>query len=393
MASSMASFPLSKLLSFKETLSLVGLPVNSHSIKSVQIPQNTATTSVITPRISENDLQKMEQILTKNKQEHEHTIPNKTDQSNCSDPCDCCGEFDRVFDDSRGEWICNNCGVVIEQGCIDGGKDWRSYSAEDENKRSHCGAPTNMFLYDGGLSTKISKDMRDYKGTRVSAISAATIRKITVLNDHTKTDHRMHNNYSEAMAELGKLAAPNIFDLSSSIQERVAYMYKKILKSRELKGFNIRYILIALIYRACQEGDDLRTIFEITTKGKIKAREFLKYNQKILNFFNIKAIRPQPKMYLRRIYTKLQIKNERVYLAARQICEMLEFHANRNFKLIVGKDPASVAGGALYLACKLAHTSRTQHDIGKIINVSEVTIRARYKEICPLLNIPLHRIT
>lgn len=307
--------------------------------------------------------------------------------------CKTCGKANtRVHTQERGEWACQHCGIVHESNAIDGGKYWRAYTAEDSEKRESCGAPENIFLFDKGLCTVMGHEARDCNGSYIQSKQAQEFRHLSKLDKHTRPQHRMHNNYSEAMAELGKIASADCLNVTTSIQEQVAYRYLKILKSAQMKGLNIRYILLVLTYRTCLEVGDLRTIYEVTTFGGITSREFMKYHAKILQFFHLPLIQPKPKDYLRRIYTRLHIDCEQVYVCARNLCERLETHARANFKFVVGKDPAGVAGGALYLACRLLNFNRTQHEIGKVINVTEVTIRTRYKEIGKILDIPLDRI-
>nr|AIF11153.1 transcription factor TFIIB cyclin-related protein (TFIIB, GTF2B, SUA7, tfb) [uncultured marine thaumarchaeote KM3_50_F11] len=44
-----------------------------------------------------------------------------------------------------------------------------------------------------------------------------------------------------------------------------------------------------------------------------------------------------------------------------------------------GKDPMGLAAAALYLACVKNDEDKTQRDIAEAANVTEVTIRNRYK--------------
>jgi transcription initiation factor TFIIB len=52
-----------------------------------------------------------------------------------------------------------------------------------------------------------------------------------------------------------------------------------------------------------------------------------------------------------------------------------------------GKDPMGLAAAALYLACVKNGEDKTQRDIAEAANVTEVTIRNRYKGLKELLNL------
>ncbi len=44
--------------------------------------------------------------------------------------CPECGNADLIFDDARGEIVCNVCGLVLTQKLIDSGPEWRAFSSE-----------------------------------------------------------------------------------------------------------------------------------------------------------------------------------------------------------------------------------------------------------------------
>ncbi|MFP3215580.1 MAG: TFIIB-type zinc ribbon-containing protein, partial [Candidatus Micrarchaeota archaeon] len=55
--------------------------------------------------------------------------------------CPSCGSTDIVYDAERGELVCNNCGLVIEENVTDTGPEWRAFDADQRNTRSRTGAP------------------------------------------------------------------------------------------------------------------------------------------------------------------------------------------------------------------------------------------------------------
>jgi transcription initiation factor TFIIB len=57
--------------------------------------------------------------------------------------------------------------------------------------------------------------------------------------------------------------------------------------------------------------------------------------------------------------------------------------------ITVGKDPTGLAASALYIATVLEGERRTQREIATVAQVTEVTIRNRYKEMAQKLNIQL----
>jgi transcription initiation factor TFIIB len=47
--------------------------------------------------------------------------------------------------------------------------------------------------------------------------------------------------------------------------------------------------------------------------------------------------------------------------------------------IVAGKDPMGLAAAALYVACVLQQEKKTQKEIAEVANVTEVTVRNRYK--------------
>ena len=52
-----------------------------------------------------------------------------------------------------------------------------------------------------------------------------------------------------------------------------------------------------------------------------------------------------------------------------------------------GKGPVGIAAAAIYTACVLENTSRTQLEISQVTGVTEVTVRNRYKDIVEYLDL------
>ncbi len=51
----------------------------------------------------------------------------------------------------------------------------------------------------------------------------------------------------------------------------------------------------------------------------------------------------------------------------------------KNRGVVSGKDPMGLAAAALYVACVLDDVKKTQKEIAEVANVTEVTVRNRYK--------------
>jgi transcription initiation factor TFIIB len=55
--------------------------------------------------------------------------------------------------------------------------------------------------------------------------------------------------------------------------------------------------------------------------------------------------------------------------------------------VVAGKDPMGLAAAALYVACVLEGEKKTQKEIAEVANVTEVTVRNRYKNLKETLSL------
>ena len=55
--------------------------------------------------------------------------------------CPECGSANLAYDETRGELVCQECGLVIDEGMIDQGPEWRAFDLEQGEKRARTGAP------------------------------------------------------------------------------------------------------------------------------------------------------------------------------------------------------------------------------------------------------------
>ena len=80
-----------------------------------------------------------------------------------------------------------------------------------------------------------------------------------------------------------------------------------------------------------------------------------------------------PTQCVARIASKIGI-TEKTKRYASKVLKIAQEHEES-----AGKDPMGLAAAALYLACVKNNEDKTQRDIAEAANVTEVTIRNRYK--------------
>ena len=76
--------------------------------------------------------------------------------------CPECGSINLILNKEKGEVICKDCGLVIEEKMVDFGQEWREFD-EGADKMRRTGAPLTYVKYDRGLGTDIGQKSDLYK--------------------------------------------------------------------------------------------------------------------------------------------------------------------------------------------------------------------------------------
>ena len=81
--------------------------------------------------------------------------------------CSDCGSRSLTRDETRGEVVCDDCGLVLEDNVIDQGAEWRVFSPEQGDQRARTGAPMTVMLHDKGCLLYTSPSPRDLSTSRM----------------------------------------------------------------------------------------------------------------------------------------------------------------------------------------------------------------------------------
>ena len=172
----------------------------------------------------------------------------------------------------------------------------------------------------------------------------------------------------------------NALNLPKVVIDEAARIFTQATKAGFTRGRSIMITVAVSIYAACREMKVPRTIEEISKATRIDNVELGKAYRALLSKVKIEVPVMDPKDYVERIGRMLNLPDE-IIKRAEEIVEQV-----KKAEYTVGKDPAGIAGAAIYIAT-MDSGLVTQRQIAKITNVTEVTIRSRYKEIMDLLGL------
>ncbi|MCY0873908.1 transcription initiation factor IIB [Acidianus infernus] len=278
-----------------------------------------------------------------------------------------------VFDASRGEYICTETGEVLEDKVVDEGPEWRAYTEEENRERSRAGT-INIAVHDMGLSTYMDTRAKD-------RIKAMRLRKLQIRSRVGTSEQR---NLVKAMTILERII--DNLGLPKSVKEEAAIIYRKALEKKLIKGRSIEEVVAASVYAACRKMNIPTTLEEISKATSANKKEIGKAYRLLLREDVTEVPASDPKYYVMKIASLLGLSGK-VMTAAMEIVERA-----KKAGITSGKDPASIAAAAVYIAANINGERRSQREISEVSGVTQVTIRNRYREIARELGIDIEGI-
>jgi len=246
------------------------------------------------------------------------------------DKCPECGSTNLIHDYDTGETVCGGCGLVIQDVMIDKGPEWRAFTQEEKKSRVHSSLDRNL---------------------------------------------------AQAMAELDRLS--DKVAIPNAVKEKAAVIYRKALDKGLVRGRSIAAIAAASLYAACRITGTPRSLREISEASLVNRKDVARCYRLLLRELDIKMPIADPLTYLPKIAERSKVSGHTQALAMKILQEARRRHVS------AGKDPMGLAAAALYIACMQANEKKTQKDIAEAANITEVTVRNRYKTLKTQLNLEL----
>jgi len=262
---------------------------------------------------------------------------------------------------------------VVAAKLADRGPEWRAFDDEQRAKRTRVGAPLTFTIHDKGLSTMIDWHDRDIFGKRLSPGQKAQVYRLRKWQRRIRVSDATERNLAYALSEISKIA--NAMSLPKNILETASVIYRRAVKERLIRGRSIQGVTAAAVYLACRQCGLPRTLEEIAYASGVNKKEVgrsYRFLVKELDYF----IPPlKPTQYITKFSNQLTMQGKVEEIAHKIL------NAAKALKLTSGRGPTGIAAAASYVASVLTGERKTQREIAEIAQVTEVTIRNRYKEL------------
>ena len=308
----------------------------------------------------------------------ETAVPETREISDSGEPenytCECGNTNNEDFhtDDNKGEVSCNQCGTLILSNMIDPSAPTRRFSSSDPSvDNAHYGAPASNLFADKGLRTTFNPMEANRKDRQKSFI-------LKRINQQTVTNKE--RNLAVALRDIERVISRG--GLTKSVHQEAVNVYRDAVDLQLIRGRSIEGMVAASIYTACRIRGVPRSLDEVADLTRTGRKEIARnYNTLKKNIVRLKRMPPTtPDQYLKR------------YIFALNLSLKVQNRANDLLKTCFdggmnqGRNPIGVVAACIYIACVDCDERRTQRQIARKLEITEVTIRNRYKEAMSILN-------
>ncbi len=291
--------------------------------------------------------------------------------------CPSCGCKKLITDQNTGELFCEKCGLVMTDKIADTGAEYRSF-ANDESNRTRVGAGTSLTMHDMGLSTVIGAVNKDATGKPLTSSMKSSIERLRTWDSRSQAHSSADRNLRQALNEMDKLK--DKLALTNAVIEKAAYIYRKAMEKKLVRGRSIHGLVAACLYASCRNTETPRTLDDIAKGINIRRKDVARCYRLIYRELELKMPVVDPVKGVSRISSIAELSEKTKRKAISILNEAKKEH------ITAGKDPMGIAAAALYLACITTGETKSQKDISIASGVTEVTIRNRCAGLRKMLN-------
>ena len=289
-----------------------------------------------------------------------------------NEKCLRCGKNKLITDTESGELFCGNCGLVITERVENFGPE-RTVSENSTINKSRTGDKSTLTRYDQGLSTMINPIDKDSAGNPLSPSMKSSLKRLRTWNNISSVKNNDERNLKIALSELLKMKEK--LSLPDAVVEKAAYIYRKALEKKLVKGRSISALIASSLYAACRESGTPRTLKEVSDMIDVKRKHITVCYRMLLRELDLKMPVIDSVSCVAKIASNAEVSEKTKRHAAKILKKA------KQKEMVAGKDPTGLAAAALYLASLKTEENVGQRTLAKASGITEVTIRNRCKHL------------
>ncbi len=282
--------------------------------------------------------------------------------------CPECAAEQLTWNKDKGEVTCKGCGLVLDDKLFDFGQEWREFDSEGSENRRRTGAPLTYTQEDRGLGTAIGTKADLHK---LSKKDKDKFYRLRLWQRRVST--AIESNLRLALSEIKRIVS--VLGLPNYVEEEISRIYTEAVQRGLVRGHSTEAVVAGVVYAVLRMYDIPRTLNEVSEVTGIDKKKVAKNFKYVSRNLNIRTLPIDPTNYVARFASELKL-NPGTQTKALDIVQV----ATKE-EITSGRSPKGIAAGALYIASKIHNERKTQAEIAKVADVTEVTVRNSYKEL------------
>jgi len=207
------------------------------------------------------------------------------------------------------------------------------------------------------------------------------MQRLRTWNERFRTRDSKERNLKQALGEIDRMASA--LGLPENVRETASVIYRRALDEDLLPGRSIEGVATASLYASARQAGMPRSLDEIARVSRVDRMELTRTYRYVVRELSLEIQPADPESYVPRFASDLDLSDE----TERRARDLL-----RNAKgtaILSGKSPVGLAAAAVYAASLLTNQAVTQSQVSDVADISEVTIRNRYKELLEIEEPPV----
>ena len=228
-------------------------------------------------------------------------------------------------------------------------------------------------MHDKGLSTNIGWQNKDAYGNTLSNRQRQKMQRLRTWNERFRTRNSKERNLKQALGEIDRMSSA--LGLPKNVRETASVIYRRALEEDLLPGRSIEGVATASLYAAARQAGTPRSLDEIVAVSRIDRMELTRTYRYVVRELDLEVQPADPESYVPRFASDLDLSDEAEHRARELLSNAKQAGIHS------GKSPVGLAAASVYAAALLTNEKVTQAEVSEVANISEVTIRNRYKEL------------
>jgi len=217
--------------------------------------------------------------------------------------CPECGSINLFHNREKGEVICKDCGLVVEDKMVDFDQEWREFDSDQGDKKRRTGAPMTYTQYDQGLGTEVGQKADLYRLDSKDKNKFFRLRKWQY-----RISTAIERNLKLALAELKRVSS--YLKLPKSVEEESARIYTLAVQRGLVRGRSMESVVAGSLYAACRRHDVPRTLDELSEASGIEKKEVGRTYRFVTRELGISIMPSNPADYIARFSSSLKLSAE-----------------------------------------------------------------------------------